>query len=115
MPYVVEGRSQVSPVSSRALLFEDLTQVHVPEASLAPKAPLEPAHLHGVTDTSIHLCLPPERAVEVCELGWGEPHGYAERETEIMVYGPRDDSELEVVLGLLRESVAFARQAASAQ
>jgi len=64
-----------------------------------------------VTDTSMHLCLPAQRAKEVCDAGWGEPHGYADHDTEIMVYGPRDDNELVVVLALLSESVTFARYA----
>ncbi|MQA79325.1 MAG: hypothetical protein GEV10_12750 [Streptosporangiales bacterium] len=109
---MVEGRSQVSPVSSRALLFDDLTDVVATETSLAVDPPLEPVHLHGVTDTSLHLCLPRGRAAQVCEQGWGEPHGYADHDTEIMVYGPRDDAELAVVIGLVRESLDFARAAA---
>ena len=113
LPHVVEGRSQVSPTSSRALLFDDLTAVKDGSTSLANDPPLEPAHLHGVTDTSIHLCLPAERAEQVCQLGWGEPHGYAEHDTEIMVYGPRDEGELAIVLALVAESLAFARSANS--
>jgi hypothetical protein len=109
LPHVVEGRSQVSLVSSRALLFDDLVEPLAPGTSLATEPPVEPAHLHAVTDTSMHLCLPATRAAEVCALGWGEPHGYAGHDTEIMVYGPRDDQELSVVLGLIRESLAFAR------
>lgn len=109
LPHVVEGRSSVSPVSSRALLFDDLVVPRIPSVSLASDGPLEPAHLHGVDDTSIHLCLPAERAAEVCELGWGELHQYGDYGTEIMVYGPRDDAELDVVVGVIRESLAFAR------
>jgi len=111
LPHVVEGRSQVSPAASRALLLDDVERSSAPEASLAYEPPAEPAHLHGVTDTSMHLCLPAQRAKEVCDAGWGEPHGYADHDTEIMVYGPRDDAELVVVLALLSESVTFARYA----
>ena len=109
LPRTVEGRSQVSPASSRAVLFDDLREVRDPATSLAPTPPLEPAHLHGVTDTSVHLCLPADRARQVCELGWGEPHGYADHDTEVMVYGPRDAHELQVVLGLIGESLDHAR------
>lgn len=112
LPHVIEGYSKVSSVASRALLFDDLREVVDPATSLAPDPPLEPAHVHGVTDTSSHLCLPSKRAQQVCELGWGEPHRYADHDTEIMVYGPRDHSELYVVLALLRESVDHARKAA---
>lgn len=111
LPGVVEGLSGVSVPSSRALLLEDLREIADPASSLGTEPPLEPVHLHGVTDTSLHLCLPRERAAEVCALGWGEPHGYVEHDTEIMMYGPRDDAELAVVLGLIEESLAFARSA----
>lgn len=110
LPHVAEGRSQVSPPPSRALILGNHV-VFRPMASLAPEPPIEPAHIHGVTDTSMHLCLPSERAAQVCALGWGEPHGYADHDTEIMVYGPRDGRELEIALGLLKESISFARTA----
>lgn len=109
LPHVVEGHSQVSPAASRALLFDDLREPLSPGTSLAPRPPLEPAHIHGVTDTSSHLCLPPARAVEVCDLGWAEPHQYADHPTELMVYGPRNREELATVIALLQESLAFAR------
>jgi len=84
--------------------------VRAPETSLSPPSePLEPVHIHGVTDTSIHLCLPVERANEVCRLGWGEAHPFGDFGTEIMVYGPRDGAELEVILSLIEESLTFAR------
>jgi hypothetical protein len=111
LPGVVEDRSGVSVPSSRALLLDDLREIADPATSLSTEPPLEPVHLHGVTDTSLHLCLPRERAAEVCALGWGEPHGYVEHDTEIMVYGPRDEAELDVVLGLIEESLTFARNA----
>lgn len=83
--------------------------VSAPETSLSPREPLEPVHIHGVTDTSAHLCLPFERAHAVCELGWGEVHPYGDFGTEIMVYGPRDEEELEVILSIIEESLKFAR------
>ena len=110
LPHVVEHFSTVSPASSRALLFDDLRAVIAPETSLAPDGPLEPVHIHGVFDTSVHLCLPVERATEVCDLGWGEPHQFGDHGTEIMVYGPRTRDELDVVVGLIEESLAFARE-----
>lgn len=108
LPGVVEGHSAVSPASSRAIFIE-LTDVTTPETSLAPEARLEPVHLHGVDDTSIHLCLPRERADQLVALGWAEPHQYGDFGTELLVYGPRDTDELNVVLALIRESLTFAR------
>lgn len=109
LPHVVEGISQVSPASSRALFFDDVTEIRNPAASLTPRGRLEPVHLHGVSDTSMHLVLPGVRAAQVCAFGWGEPHQYADHDTEVMIYGPRTDEEHRVVLLIIRDSLAFAR------
>lgn len=106
---VVEGRSAVSPTDSRALLLADHQAIIAPETSLSPRDPLEPVHIHGVTDTSLHLCLPVKRANEICELGWGEVHPFGDFGTEVMVYGPRDNEELEIILSIIEESLNFAR------
>jgi hypothetical protein len=109
LPGVVEGHSSVSLASSRAVLLESLPELRAPETSLAPQGnPVEPAHLHGAYDTSIHLCLPLERAADLCDRGWGEPHQYADFGSEVMIYGPRDESELEFVIGVIAESVRWA-------
>ena len=109
LPGIVEGHSQVSPASSRAVFLIDQHHERSPETSLAPGQRLEPVHLHGVHDTSIHLCLPSERGAELIEAGWAELHQYGDFGTELFVYGPRDASELRFVLGLVFESLAFAR------
>lgn len=92
--------------TSRALLLDKSQALGPKEAFLGGT---EFAHLHDVFDTSLHLCLPIERAREICELGRGEPHGYAEQGTEIMVYAPRDEAEIQTVLAIVSESLAFAR------
>jgi hypothetical protein len=109
---VFESRSAVSPASSRAVLRESLPRLLLPESSLASmEFPVEPAHLHGVDDTSVHLCLGAARAAEVCAAGWGEEHQRADHGAPVMVYGPRDDAELDPVVGLIAESIARARRA----
>ncbi|GAA1816690.1 luciferase family protein [Agromyces neolithicus] len=108
---VVEGHSEVSPKSSRAVFLTDLEVARSPETSLFPDGRLEPVHLHGVDDTSVHLVLSRERGAELTDLGWAEPHQYEDFGTEFMVYGPRDAAELEVVLAIVEESLAFARGA----
>jgi hypothetical protein len=70
---------------------------------------LEPVHIHGVHDTSIHLCLPTDRAQELVALGWGVMRPHSDFDTEILVYGPRDKEELRIVLGFIRESLTVAR------
>ncbi len=79
LPDVEPGPSQVSPASSRAVFLLDQAVQRAPETSLAPGRRLEPVHLHG-------------------------DYG-----TEFLVYGPRDDHELRVVLALIAESLTFAR------
>jgi len=93
----------------RGLFLTNQRTITARETSLSPAAPLESVHIHGVTDTSIHLCLPVERANEVCDLGWGEIHPFGDFGTEIMVYGPRDQIELKVILSIIEESLKFAR------
>jgi hypothetical protein len=115
LPGVVEGHSQVSPADSRAVFLRDMAAERLPETSLAPGKRLEPVHLHGVRDTSVHLCLPVERGRDLIAAGWAEPHGYADHGTELMVYGPRTDEELAVVVALVEESIAFARGTGSAE
>jgi phospholipase/carboxylesterase len=52
------------------------------------------------------MTLPPELADEAFEKGWGEPHPYSGTP---LIYGPRDEHELEVVWRLLQASYEFAR------
>lgn len=106
---VEEGHSAVSPASSRAVHLTDMRVERVPRTNLAPGRRLEPVHLHGVTDTSVHLVLPSERGAALVELGWAEAHRHAEFGTEWMVYGPRDDAELTAVVDIIEESIAFPR------
>lgn len=110
IPGVVEGHSAVSPASSRAVFVDGVDAPLEPRRSLRPPdARCEPVHLHGVDDTSLHLVLPSERGHELVELGWAEPHQYEDRGTEFLVYGPRDRHELEFVLGVIQESIAWSR------
>ncbi len=109
LPGTVEGHSQVSPASSRAVFLAGRLDERAPETSLAPGQRLEPVHLHGVHDTSLHLCLWPDRGAELIDAGWAEPHQYGDFGTELLVYGPRNEEELALVLGFVAESLSFAR------
>jgi hypothetical protein len=108
LPRTVEGHSGVSPASSRAVFIDDVLSPRVPEATLAPGSRFEPVHLHAVGDSSLHLVLAAERGAELTRLGWAEPHEYADFGTEFFVYGPRDTAELDVVLAIVQESIAWA-------
>ena len=103
-----QGHSRVSMADSMAGLVLGLPKEHG-AWSLATEGPIEAFHIHGVTDTSIHAVLPSERAKEVIEKGWGEPHTYADFDTQIMLYAPRTPEETDIIVGLLTESVALAK------
>jgi len=92
---------------SMAGLLLDAENNHGPW-SLATDGNIEAFHIHGVTDTGIHAVLPSMRAKVVIEKGWGEPHTYADFDTQIMFYAPRDEDEIDLIVGLLGESVHFA-------
>lgn len=116
LPGVVEGHSQVSSPSSRAVFFADtaITDAdtwvrYSAQTSLAPRQRQEPVHLHGVLDTSVHVCLPASRGSQLTNLGWAQPHSHAEFGTEFLVYGPRTPREVDVVLSIIEESLAWAR------
>ena len=70
------------------------------------------AHLHPVHDGSLHLTLPPDIYEEVLAKGWGEPHPVS---GTMMIWGPRDPDELQVIWSLVRASYAYAKGEAPEQ
>jgi phospholipase/carboxylesterase len=110
LPWVRVGRSGVSVPGARAFILEDDMAMGPPEAFMVGA---EFAHLHPPYDGSLHLALPAEEAKEVEGKDWGELHPLARLgvmpPTAVMVFGPRDADELEVVWTILRVSYAFAR------
>jgi uncharacterized protein (TIGR00369 family) len=62
-------------------------------------------HLHPEHDGSLHLKLPPTLYDEVLQSGWGEPHPIS---GTMLVFGPRDEDELEVVWRLVCASYNWA-------
>ena len=71
------------------------------------------AHVHPPYDGSMHMRLPEDQVRELLERGWGEHHPLVAAgrmaPTSVMVFGPRDDGELGVVMSLIEESYKFAR------
>ncbi|WP_416511706.1 hypothetical protein [Aliiroseovarius sp. YM-037] len=63
------------------------------------------AHIHPIHDGSFHMTLPEHVAQEAYAKGWGEPHP---KSGTPLIFGPRDDAELDVVWTLLLESWRFA-------
>jgi len=63
------------------------------------------AHIHPHSDGSLHLTLPERYKDEVEASGWGVRHPV---QNSILVYGPRDAPELEIVWGLVQSSYRYA-------
>jgi hypothetical protein len=113
---VLVGRSHVSLPDTRALhLDPQLAQGPANAYMLGT----EFAHLHGPADGSLHAMLPPVVAPEAIEKGWAEPHPMARHGVAppnlVMIYGPRDEAELEIVWGLVEASYSFARGGTSSR
>lgn len=108
LPGVRISPSRVSVAGARAFFMEDTSKAR-PEAFMVDS---EFAHLHPPYDGSLHLVLPAEVASKVIDKGWGEIHpmarGGGHSAVPLMVYGPRNDEELEFVWLILRASFEFA-------
>jgi len=110
LPGVLEQPSRISVPGARALIVAPGEPTGPPEAFLIER---EFAHLHPAPDHSLHAMLPAGRVTEAVDAGWAELHPVALRglipRTAVMLYAPRDESELEVIESLVRASHGFAR------
>jgi Family of unknown function (DUF5519) len=104
-----EHPSAVSVPGARALCVRPGLATGPPEAFLVGR---EFAHLHPLPDSSLHLALPLPLATQVVDLRWGELHPLAESgeipDTTLMIYAPRNEDELDIVLRLVLDSYRFA-------
>mgnify|MGYP000178343269 FL=1 len=112
LPGVITGPSLISVPGARALFLPPDLAGGPSEAFLIDG---EFGHLHPPADGSLHLALAPAVAAEVVAQGWGEPHPVARLglipQTVVMVYGPRDQTELEIVWQILETAYLYARGA----
>jgi phospholipase/carboxylesterase len=110
LPGVQERPSLISVPGARALWLQEDEPAGPPEAFMVGR---EFAHIHPLPDGSLHMVLPADWVEEAVRKGWAEPHPLARSgyipATVVMVYGPRDAQELEVVMVLLRASHGTAR------
>jgi phospholipase/carboxylesterase len=106
--------SQISVPGARA--FTLAGAAGPAEAFLVPQV-AEFAHLHPAYDGSLHLALPTDQAADLVTRGWGVPHMWAGTRLTpgfVMVFGPRDADELDVVAGIVAASHAYALGRAAA-
>lgn len=110
LPGVREQPSAISVPGARALWLEPASARGPREAFLVGR---EFAHLHPPPEGSLHAALPPSTASEAIVRGWAEIHPVARMglipENVVMLYAPRDEAEMMVVLELVRSSLEFAR------
>jgi phospholipase/carboxylesterase len=108
LPNVVVGPSLVSVPGARAFHLPACTR----PADGGFMIEREFAHLHPADDGSLHMALPPAIVDQVIDNGWAERHPMAGKHglptNIVMVYGPRDEGELEVVAALVQASHARA-------
>jgi Family of unknown function (DUF5519) len=99
---VAVGKSLVSVPGARAFHLDKALAGGPAEAF---QRGTEFAHLHSAHDGSLHLTLPADARRAVLEAGWGEPHPIS---GTLLVYGPRDAAELEVVWSIVKRSYDYA-------
>lgn len=102
LPGVTVKESCVSVPGARAFhLDEDMAQG--PEAAF--QCAREFAHIHPPGDGSLHLTLPAAVHSDVRAKRWGEPHPIS---GTMLLFGPRDDAELETIWQVLLVSYRYA-------
>lgn len=82
-----------------------------PDAAFVDPGAGEFAHLHPESHGSLHLALPDELAYDALVKGWAVAHPLAGTRTgsgTVLVPGPRDDAELEIVAGIAAAAHRYA-------
>jgi Luciferase len=102
LPGVSLAESRVSVPGARAFVLDEASARGPSEAFQAAR---EFAHVHPPEDGSLHMTLPVDVAAAAYAAGWGEPHPISGTP---LIFGPRDETELEVIWGLLRASYEHA-------
>lgn len=105
---VVTGPAAISVPAARGLFLPGAPD-RAARAFLVPDA-REFAHLHPRYDGSLHLSLPPPLAAQAIALGWAVAHplaGIRLTPGMVMVYGPRDERELDIVTTIVTTSHAW--------
>ena len=102
LPGVSVGKSLVSVPGARAFHLDEAL-ARGPDGAF--QRGREFAHLHPAHDGSLHMTLPRALYEEVLVKGWGEPHPIS---GTMMVWGPRNEEELEVIWNLVRASYDYA-------
>jgi phospholipase/carboxylesterase len=106
LPDVTLGPSITSVPGARAF-FLDYSVFEAPMFAVN-----EFGHIHPDFDGSLHIMVSPELCRRVAASGWGELHPRTDQVA--MVYGPRDDDELETVYSIVEMAYLYSRGEAEA-
>jgi len=107
---VATAPSAVSVPGARAFILCPGDARGASEAFIVPDLG-EFAHLHPGYDGSLHLALPVGLAHDALVKGWAVAHPLAGLRLTagmVMIFGPRDAAELDIVTGIVRASHAYA-------
>lgn len=102
LPYVYMAPTLVSVPLARSLFLPDAVGSQDLERFQGGR---EFLHLHPHHDSSLHAALPDEAKNEVERSGWGVRHPV---QRSILLYGPRDRDELEVIWTFAQWSYDYA-------
>ena len=108
-PGVTSRQSAISVPGARGFMLDPPR--HGPDDAFLVPAVGEFAHLHPGYDGSLHIALPPVLATDLIAKGWGVAHplaGVRLTPGMVMLFGPRDTDELEVVTGVVAAGHAWA-------
>lgn len=105
MSGVEERPTIVSAEGARAIWLKDGLPAGPGDAFVGLR---EIGHFHP-WDGSMHIALAPDLVDEAVQAGWAEIHPVAQAgrapKNMVMLYGPRDETEAEVLFGLIAASV----------
>ncbi|WP_079050550.1 luciferase family protein [Streptomyces sp. NRRL F-5122] len=110
LPGVSTSQSALSVRGARGFM---LTEAHTtgPEEAFLVQQVREFAHLHPGHDGSLHIALPVGLAADAIQHGWAVAHplaGIRLTPGMVLVYGPRDERELEIITAIVSTSHAWA-------
>jgi hypothetical protein len=106
-PNVKEHDTLISVPTSRALWLDESIRAAHNDAFMPPPNSREFCHLHA--DGSFHTVVDVTIENEILLKQWGVRHMYYDRGVkEVLVYAPRDDSELIVSKRIITESYRYA-------
>ncbi len=110
IPGARQGPSLVSVPGARGLFLNDCSRCNTRYGFIRGG---EFAHLHPPDDGSLHMVLAPDDVAQVLVRGWGELHPWAVTgrilPTIVLVYAPRTDEEVRIVLDIATASLRNAK------